>query len=149
MFKKALEKAGIGKDVPLTTDQITNLIEEQASKPESQMREEARAENAVITVALPADRQKYLEYAISLCDAAKKPQYVALLRLKVALATHPEFAGCSKQQVNKFIAHKMTALMKHVITPDHVELLEKEAIEYVQQAITTAKDQGLPIVGGL
>lgn len=98
-----------------------------------------------ISVAPFKDRDKFLRYALSLCEG--RPMFVALLRLKIHMAGMPQYSNFSKQQVNKFIAQHLTGALKRVIRPEQVAMLEKEAIDFVQQEIARTKNIALPLVG--
>lgn len=99
-----------------------------------------------ISVAPFQDRVKFLTYAVSLCGDAQ-PKFTALLRIRLFMASHPDLTGMGKKEANKFLAYQLTSIMKHVIRPEQVEMLEKEAIDFVQQKIRSAKANMLPLVG--
>ena len=148
IFKTLQERYGFHKNAQLSMTQAENIVHAEASKTDEQRREWAKSVAGPINVATEHDRETYLRYAISLCEKGKKPLHTSLLRLKIRLASHPEFQGATKQQINKFIAGYLTNTLKIKVTPEQVEKYEKEAIDFVQQEIVKTKQCGFPLVGG-
>jgi hypothetical protein len=141
-------RVGFNKNEPMTFEQAGNLVHEQSSRTEEEIRAWAKDVPGGPSTAPMSDKIKFLEYAISLCDG-KQPLYTALLRFKLHLAATPGFETMQKDDVNKFIAYQLSNLLKERIMPGLVDKYEHEAILYVQEAIRSKVKTAIPIVGGL
>jgi len=143
IIKTLAEKFGFRKNEQLTIDQALNIAHKEASRPESDLRAEAEKIEYTPSMMTREDQQKYLEYCLSLCSG--HPEFVAILRLKIAMSLSPEFRGYSQfqksveisQQLKKFGIHK---------TFREVDKLELDALKFVQDQINKTKETCIPIL---
>lgn len=95
-----------------------------------------RMKDHPISVAPFEDREKYLNYCISLLD--HRPEHKKLLTFMMIAMRY----GKDREDCITFIAEKIRQ------PREVVELREREAIAYVQEAIDEKKMNGIPLVGG-
>ena len=143
IFKTLAEKFGFRKNEQLTINQALHIAHKEASRSEADIRKEAETIAYAPSVMSPEDRQKYLNYCLSLCKGHE--DWVTILKLKIGMSTVPEFQRFNSTQKNIAIAQKLKEYGIHA-TFREVEKLEKEAIKFVQDQITRTKETCIPIL---
>lgn len=141
-------KVGFNKEEPMSFDAAANLVAEKASKTDREVRDEVLKGELPINTASADDMNQFLTYALSICEQRSRPEFIALLKLKIGLATHPKFRMMSNAAHNDIIAKNLTHVFGRRVFPFEIEKLEKDAIKFVQDEIIRTRATGIPIVGG-
>ena len=144
--KSLQEKYGFGKEQELSIDQALNIVHKEADKTEAELRREAEKIEYEPTIMTSNMREEYLNYCLSLCKG--RPNFIAILRIKIGMASHPEFGDLNETQKNIEISKELKKYGIHVSFRD-VEKLETDAIKFVQDEISRIQNTQLPVVGGL
>ena len=134
-------------DRPVSLDEAFNILKARdeatkGSKGRTWATEQVKT--TPISMAPFADRVKFLTYALSLCKG--QPKYTALLEIRLFMAGHPVLTTLTKKAANKFLSEQLSHVMRRLIRPEQVEMLEKEAIDFVQQEIRRTKATRLPLI---
>ena len=143
VLKTLAEKFGFRKNEQLTIDQALNIAHKEASRPESELRAEAEKIEFQPSMMPAADQQKYLDYCLSLCKG--KPEYVAILRIKIGMSRHPMFRGYSQFEKSVAISQELKKMGIHKTFRD-IDKLEAEAIRFVQDQISRVREECIPIL---